>query len=155
VVVIIIAILTFVGALGCLLQTAAGQPAPFFGFVATGAAARLIALGWGLVAIAVGVGLLLMSRWGWWLAIIESALSLLTSLLALPNIHTIVSTTLQRQPFPAPPDMDFMPMMEGMMTAIVAASMILGALLQIAIIAYLIWKRELFGIDVEPAPPPS
>ncbi|MGD8237955.1 MAG: hypothetical protein PVH68_05350 [Armatimonadota bacterium] len=145
---IIIIILTFLGALGSLMQAVLGQPVPFCGTVATGAAARLVGLVWGLVAAAVGVGLLLMTRWGWWLAIIECAASALTGVLSIPHMDALVSAAMQNQPFPPTPDM--MDMMEGITHAIMAMTMIFSILLQFAIVGYLVWKRDLFGIDVEP-----
>jgi hypothetical protein len=98
-----------------------------------------------IVMAAIGVGLILMSKWGWWAAIAGCLFSTLNALLTIPHIDVIMDQALQQHPFPPAPEM--MPIMEGGM----AVAMVFGALLQVAIIAYLVWKRDLFGIDVPPA----
>ncbi len=141
---IIIIVFTFVGAASALMQAAVGQPGFVFGIMLTGPAGRLFYLIYGLVTAAIAVGLIFMSRWGWWAAIVECLFSALNSLLAIPRMDVMLDQALQQHPFPPPPEM--MPVMQGAM----AIGMIFGALLQVAIIAYLVWKRDLFGIDVQP-----
>jgi drug/metabolite transporter (DMT)-like permease len=143
--VIIIAVFTFIGAFGSLIQAVGGQPNVLFGIVVTGMASRLLALIVGIVQVAVGVGLVLMSRWGWWLAIILCLLGALGSFTAIPNGDVLIDIVMQNNPAPPPPEM--MPLMQ----ASFAVAMVFSALLQVAVIGYLLWRRDLFGIDVEPA----
>jgi len=147
VVLIVIIVLTFVGVMGALMQVAMGQPSPFFGIMLSGGAARLASLFWAVLGIGVGVGLILMSRWGWWLAISQGVLSLLTGVLAIPHMDAVTRAAMQNQSASMPPEM--MAMMESIMPAMMGVIMVFSMLFQLAIVAYLVWKRELFGIDVE------
>jgi hypothetical protein len=148
VVVIIIAILLFIGAFFCLIQAAMGQPSMLFGTMVVGAAGRLLSLFWGFLAAAVGLGLILMTRWGWWLAMGQSLFSVLSALVGIPKIDELVNTLMQAQTLPPDAPPEIMEMSMAMAKVCATGGIIFGTLLQIAIVAYLIWKRDLFGIDV-------
>ncbi|MFQ6134047.1 MAG: zinc ribbon domain-containing protein [Armatimonadota bacterium] len=140
---VIIIALFFVGAFTELISAGSGDPYFLFGKAIKPPAGLLAHLLDAAAAVAAAIGLLLMSRWGWSLGIVLALFYALSCLAGAANPAPLMDLLMRDSEFAVPAELGAM--MQGFMVVI----LVVIAALSLAITAYLIWQRELFGIGVQ------
>ncbi len=145
---IVIIVLAFLYASSELLSLATGDAYLIFTALVTGPLARLLHAIETAVVVASAVGLILMARWGWWLAVVSGAFLAVSAMVSLTKVSEFFDAALAEVPLPPVPEIKTAIVVSG------TALWVVLCLLMLAAVAYLVWKRHLFGIGVE-TPSPS